>query len=289
MISSGKSAQFPRTGAASATFHSPGESLLETDDGAGAGKYLSTFKHAELVVSIDELLISTAFIASIDEAMEHFDVRSQYSTECGRQLAYALDKFVIRCIGAGARAAALYTGAPTGDTIELAADGAGLIAGIKDAAQKMDENDVPQEGRMCVLPPSMYYLLVDSNKDAINRDYNNPGNGSVAEGVVVSAFGMRILKSNHVPSTNETSDALMAHAGIRNDPFAGAGVGYGANFANTKGFCFHQSSVAVVKLMDLAVESEYQVERQGTILAAKLACGASHLRQEACFELQDAS
>jgi len=51
-ISSGKSAQFPLTGIATANYHTPGQDLL-TD-----GSYVSQIKHAEKVISIDDLLTS---------------------------------------------------------------------------------------------------------------------------------------------------------------------------------------------------------------------------------------
>ena len=46
-----------------------------------------------------------------------------------------------------------------------------------------------------------------------------------------------------------------------------------------------QDAVATVKLMDLAVESEYQIIRQGTMTVAKYAMGHNVLRPAACVLL----
>ena len=75
-ISSGKSAQFPTTGIAAAGYHTPGESLMTTSGSStSTSKYLSRIPHAEVVISIDDMLVSSAFIANIDEAKNHYDVR----------------------------------------------------------------------------------------------------------------------------------------------------------------------------------------------------------------------
>ena len=40
-----------------------------------------------------------------------------------------------------------------------------------------------------------------------------------------------------------------------------------------------------MKLMDLSMESEYFMERMGTLMLAKYAMGHGVLRPEACYEL----
>ena len=99
--------------------------------------------------------------------------------------------------------------------------------------------------------------------------------------------GIRIFKSNHIPQVSETS-ATNVHnsSGVKNDVFLTNGVGYGgADFSTTQGIVFQTEGVGTVKLMDLAVESDYIVERQGTLMLAKYAMGHDVLRSECCFEL----
>ena len=129
-------------------------------------------------------------------------------------------------------------------------------------------------------------MLVNQNKDAINRDYNPEGNGSVAAGEIMSVAGIRILKSNHVPSGAADANEIHANALVNNDVFGTAGVGYGnTSFAQTKGIIFQTEGVGTVKLLDLAMESEYYMERLGTMLMARYAMGHGVLREEACYEL----
>jgi hypothetical protein len=317
-IQSGKSATFPVTGVAEAKYHVPGESVLSEATGtslfAASGsagsptvsfdsgnsptsKYLSRFKHNEKVVFIDDVLVSTTFVADIDEMKNHYDVRSIYSTEIGRALAYTADRNLIRTVIAGARtttdrfggstASDGYLGAQVG--IGSTPSGNTIVAGLYTAAQKMDEANVPSEDRFCLLTPATYYKLIQdqTNNLSLNRDYGNEGNGSIASGEIFEVAGIKIMKSNHIPGSNESSATNVHNAsGIKNDPFGSNGVGYGqTSFANTRGIVFHREAVATVKLMDLSVESEYQMDRLGTLMLAKYAMGHNVLREECCYEL----
>ena len=307
-ISSGKSAQFPLTGTAGAGYHTPGESLLSTPSAlisAGGGsypsdsavsKYLSKVRHAEKQIFIDDVLVSSVFVADIDEMKNHYDVRSIYSTEIGRALAYAADKALLRTAIIGARkgtdrfgnSEARYLGSTSNAVGTTAND---LTDALVDIAQKMDEKNVPANDRYAILPPSQYYKLISGDSDAINRDYGNDGNGSLASGVVMSVSGIRILKSNHLPTADESAStlgesALFGSTGVKNDVSGTLNAGYsGANFTNTRGIVFQREGLGTVKLMDLSVESEYVMERMGTLMVAKYAMGHNTLREECLHEL----
>ena len=298
-ISSGKTAQFPVVGTASAAYHTPGESLLTTDDGSGATKYLSRIKHSERTISIDGVLVSSAFMADIDEAKNHFDVRSAYTTQIGRELAYHADRALIRTVIAGARADvdrfggtdAKFLGAQvntTGGDTEYTADE--LVAAFAEVAQKMDEASVPSEGRYMILNPAHYYLLTKSGNAAINTDFG--GMGSIATGEVAQVSGIRVMKSNHIPTGTDAEGSIFKSILINNDVYddhdstGNVGGGYSATAAyNTVGIAFQSEAVGTVKLMDLAVESEYQMDRLGTLMLAKYAMGHGILREECCFEI----
>lgn len=315
-IQSGKSATFPVTGVAGAQYHTPGESVLSetanstlygsassggtvnqafTAQTGTTSKYLNRFKHNEKVIFIDDVLVSSVFVADIDEMKNHYDVRSIYSTEIGRALAYTADKNLIRSVIAGARkttdrfggstASDGYLGARVRVGLTATTTGDELLDAFFEAAQKMDEANVPSEDRFAVLPPSEYYKMVNSQSDAINRDY--AGEGSVAGGEIIRCAGIRIMKSNHVPTANESStqDVLHGASGIKND-LSGADTGYsGLNYTSTRGIIFHREALGTVKLMDLSVESEYVMERLGTLMLAKYAMGHNVLREECCYEL----
>lgn len=324
-ITSGKSAQFPTTGVAAAAYHNPGESLFHQTPALAEGtpntlsstqKYLSNMPHSEVTIAIDGVLTSSAFLADIDEAKNHYEVRSIYSTEIGRQLAYTADRNLIQTVIAGGRrhnsdrfgnpladgGLQTYGGAVLNLADGAAADneirvhgttttnvdptsctGAQILSAMALAAEVLDQKNVPSEGRYCLLPPSQYYKLVTEQNDALNRDYGNEGNGSIASGVIVSAYGIRILKSNHVPTASGYS--ISTDPAVNNDVFGVADAGYDANFTTTVGCIFQTEAVGTVKLLDLSMESEYYMDRLGTLLMAKYAMGHGVLRAEACVEM----
>ena len=348
-ISNGKSAQFPVTGIASSKYHVAGERI--TDAG---NSYQSQIKANEVVINIDGLVHATTFIANIDEAMNHYDVRSIYSTELGRALAQRFDKQVMQAALLGTIGAPNVTGTalPTatlstssttatvsstahglnvGDKVYINATsgttadnnkvsgtwtvattanansftytlasapatafssasisayktysagtrlvdtlanyntGSKLVAAIYSAAQAMDENNVPSEDRYCILRPQDYYNVVQALADP-----SKPSPvGSFVTGDVAQIAGIRIVKSNNLPNAVVSSES-------------GQNNTYSGDFSGTKALIFQKGAIGTVKLMDLAVESEYEIELQGTILVSKYAMGHKALRPEGLISL----
>jgi len=307
-IESGKSAQFPVTGVASASYHTPGENIAE--QGGSSSKYLSDIHKTEKVINIDKMLLASTFLANIDDVKNHYDIRSVYANELGKALAVRFDTAIAKSFIGAARSATNLAQAPkTGGRYNIADaefgvtnivagtpeafTGAELVAAMFAAAQKLDENDVAEDGRFCVLRPEDYYKLVTGvdvggafsvAASAANKDVG--GVGSLAGGNVPQVAGISIYKSNHIPSTDLSSatGTNSGDAGASNDLFA-ATDGYDADFSNTRGIVGHSSAVGTVKLLDLATESEYQIERQGTLFVAKYAMGHGVLRPECAIEL----
>ena len=293
-ITSGKSAQFPLTGTATAGYHAPGDEILGT-----------AIDHSERVINIDNLLVASAFIANIDEAMNHYDVRSIYASELGYALANHADKACIRSaiagsldttdvLGSTSAGSTVTTGGTTGDDI---------IDGIIDAAKGMDENNIPMGDRFCVLTPTSFYNVLKSAGGAdtaaavLNKDYGQGASVLKGGGQTILVAGVNCFMSNHIPTADEgTATGALGDGsdGVRNDPFVDAGAtgavaaeGYsGVDFQNYQGVVFHRSGLGTVKLMDLAIESDYLVQNQGTLMVAKYAMGHNYLRAGACVGLK---
>lgn len=269
-IASGKSAQFPILGKIGAEYHTPGAEI----NGLAV-------PHNEVVITIDDLLISHAFLASIDEAMNHYDVRAPYSTEIGRALAYAKDKQLLQLAILAARGSAPVTGEPGGGSVTAATmltdtSGEALVASLFSAAQKLDEKNVSPDGRTAFLAPSAYYLLAQNTK-IMNKDWG--GAGVYSDGKVLRVAGIEIVKTNHAPFGQTIANGTVE---------AGTGNKYAGAFTNTVGVVATKEALGTVKLMDLAVESEYDIRRQGTLMVAKYAMGHGVLRPACAIELKTA-
>src|SRR5210317_1129339 len=102
-IESGKSAQFPVTGIATANYHTPGENIAE--EGGATSKYLSDIKKTERVITIDDMLVASTFLANIDDMKNHYDIRSVYANELGKALAKRFDEALAKVFIAAARSA----------------------------------------------------------------------------------------------------------------------------------------------------------------------------------------
>lgn len=264
-ITHGSSAQFPATWRADAKYHVPGTPLLGNKIG-----------HNERVIVIDDLLTSDVFIYRLDEAKNHYDVRSIYSYEVGAALARAFDRNVARVGVLAARASATVAGANGGTVLthpDSRTDAKALIDAIADAEQALTEKDVPEEDRYIFLKPAQYNLLIASGDPRISRDFNPEGNTSVADGVIYRLFGMEIVRTNHLPVADESGDTEIPEA-------------YRGNFSTTSALVMHRSAVGTVKLLDLAVEMDYLIQYQGTLIVAKYAIGHGILRPESAVEIR---
>ena len=266
-ISNGRTAQFPVLGQTSdSSYHTPGTELT-----GGA------IDHAERTISVDGLLLNDKFIAEIDELMNHYDVRSVYTDEMGKDLARKYDANVQRMIIQAARSAAAVNGRAGGSTITNA-DFTGanassaLVAGLFDAAQKMDEKELDEEGRMANFRPAQYYALAQ-NKDIMNRDWGGRGSYATAEVPVVADIA--IFKSNRVPNADDSTNSALK-------------TKYQDDYSNVAGMVYTNMAVGTVKLMDLAMEHEYQVGKQGHLFVAKYAVGHGVLRPDTAIEFTTA-
>ena len=265
-ITSGKSAQFPAMGRITAGYHTPGAEIT--------GKKVN---HGEKVVTIDDLLLSDSFISNIDEAKNHYEVRSEYSTQMGQALAQTFDRNLLSLAVKTARAGEAGAVAEQGAAVSTNIGATPTIQTIVDAlyaeAAAMDDLFLPAEDRFVIVSPSTYYGLVQNDK-LVDRDFNN-GNGSYADGTIMKVAGMSIVKSSNlvVDHTTDTVDF---------------GTKYQVNASDTSALVFQRGALATVKLMEMASESEYDIRRQGTLMVSKMAVGHGAVNPQGIRELRAA-
>lgn len=260
-ITSGKSAQFAAIGRIGAQYHTPGAEITG-----------SNVEHGEKVVTIDDLLISDSFIANIDEAKNHYEVRSEYSTQMGAALAQTYDRSLIslavKTAAAGDSGAVADQGSATntnlGSTTPTTQE---IVDALYAEAAAMDALFLPAEDRFVIVSPDTYWKLVQNDK-LIDRDFGQ--NGSYADGTVMRVAGMSIVKS--------------ANLGIDHTANTGDYPDFNAKYmTDTTGIAalvMQRTALATVKLMELASESEYDIRRQGTLMVSKMACGHGAVRPE---------
>jgi hypothetical protein len=304
-IAVGKSATFPIYGKATAKWHTPGDNILEAASG-----YLNDFKFGERVINIDNMLTASTLIHDVDELMNHWDVRGPIATELGYSLARAMDGFAMRTMIAASLASSPISNTSgngtnlAGETITTgtagSVTGAQIVDSLFTAQEKLDNKDVPEQGRFCIVRPEQYGSIMTAAADRAVRfssDYGS-GVGDVSKGTAsgIEIAGFKVLKSNLFPRDTgaENSNALWAAGGgsqanIANDVFGTAGVGYGPDGTagvDYWGVCGHADAIGCVKKLDVSTEMERKIEYQGTLVVSKLMAGFGILRPECAIGLK---
>ena len=313
-LTNGKSLQFIYTGHTKAEYHTPGNSILGDSNGEPPV--------AEKTITVDDLLISSAFLYDLDETLAHYDMRSEISRKIGYALAQKYDRLIFRAITRGARAASPITKAsyvePGGTQIRVGAtanasdayDDSALVNAFYDAAAALDEKGVSQDGRVGVLNPRQYYALIQAigTNGLVNRDTQGTalqsGNG------IIEIAGIKIYKSMNIPffsqygtkygtgsATNPgttdpgntgsfVSEALEDAAndvtGINNE------YGEETEFANSCGLIFQREAAGCVEAIAPQVQvtsGDVSTIYQGDVILGRLAMGADYLNPAAAVEL----
>ena len=310
-LKNGKSLQFIFTGRTKSEFHTPGNSILGDTNGAPPV--------AEKTITVDDLLISSAFVYELDEVLSHYDLRSEISRKIGYALAEKYDRLAFRAIARGARKASPISATgyvePGGTQIRVGATAndsdayvaANLVSAFYDAAAALDEKGVTSDGRVAVLNPRQYYELIQAvgSNGLVNRDVQGSalqsGNG------IIEIAGIKIYKSMNIPflgkygtayggTTGVTApgntgdfvsealeDASDAQTGINND------YGTGAEFGSKScGLIFQKEAAGMVEAIGPQVQvtsGDVSVVYQGDVMLGRLACGCDYLNPAASVEL----
>ena len=283
-LSNGKSLQFIYTGRTTAEYHTPGNAILGNSDGAPPV--------AEKTITVDDLLISSAFVYELDETLAHYELRGEISKKIGYALAEKYDRLIFRSIAKGARVASPITKAnfvePGGTQIQVGAgsdaddalNSGKIVTAFYDAAAALDEKGISGDGRVAVLNPRQYYALIQdvATSNLINRDVQGTALQS-GEGILEIA-GIKIYKSMNVPffSKYGTKYAPNSGAAAGTDPatinpgntgsfvdvatedarasVSGVNNNYGnaTDFANTCGLIFQREAAGVVEAIGPQVQ-----------------------------------
>ncbi|WQZ00627.1 major capsid protein [Klebsiella phage vB_KpnP_cmc355D] len=283
-IASGKSAQFPVLGRTKAAYLQPGESL---DDKR------KDIKHTEKVINIDGLLTADVLIYDIEDAMNHYDVRSEYTAQLGESLAMAADGAVLAEIAklvnlpsasneniAGLGAPSVLT-LPTITAATSVTDvetyGQEIIAMLTQARAKLTKNYVPAADRTFYTTPEAYSAILAAlmPKAANYQALIDPERGSIR-----NVMGFEVVEVPHLVAGGAGDDRPDEGEAATNQKHAFPATG-NVNIDNVVGVFQHRSSVGTVKLKDLALERARRAEYQADQIIAKYAMGHGGLRPEA--------
>lgn len=264
-IDHGKSASFAVMGRTRAKYLAPGNSL---DD------QRKKFEHSEKIIAIDGLLTADCLITDIDDAMNHYDVRVEYSRQLGEALAQSADCAIINELAnMAAKDAAVPENIPDNGTGDEKVKGTGkafefetglelsqsadygnkIIEGLLAARAAFTKNYVPMGDRYCLLTPEGYSALIKAlMPDSANyQALFDPNSGKLQ-----TICGFEVIEVPHLLNDGVDGKHTL------NEKLA---------TAKLQGIVFHRSAVGTVKLKDLAMERARRAEYQADQIIAKYA------------------
>lgn len=284
-IQNGKSAQFPVMGRTGAAYLKPGESL---DDKRGE------IKHTEKLITIDGLLTSDVLIFDIEDAMNHYDVRSEYSAQLGEALAIAADGAVLAEMAAlcnlpaatNENIAGLGTATvlQVGDKAALSADaealGKAILKGLTTARARLTSNYVPSSDRKFYTTPDNYSAILAAlmPNSANYSALIDPETGNIR-----NVMGFEVIEVPHL-TRGGAGDNLAGDNQKHAFP-AVATTEAKVALDSVVGLFNHRSAVGTVKLKDMALERARRAEYQADQIIGKYAMGHGGLRPEAAGAL----
>ena len=274
-IGSGKSWAFPKVWKATSEYHTPGSELLGTD-----------IDTTEIVITVDDILVSHTAIADLDKMLSHFDVRSKFADAMGYELAKVFDKNVFRQLILAARtssdgpfpAGTVITDSALTDT--GVANGADWIAHIREARRALYNLDVPEHLPLYFAANGNVFDAIKWATDAngrylvLDRDFAPSGGGTIQgheERLVID--GVQIFKSRNMPTADETSTTSVYSK-------------YRSNYSTMTGVMWTPMAMATVRRMDINFETERDTRRLEDFMVASMLVGHGTLRPECAVEFK---
>jgi N4-gp56 family major capsid protein len=221
----------------------------------------------EVVVNIDKHYEYSRLIEDIVETQALASLRKFYTEDAGYALAKQVDTSLIqlgRGFNGGAGTAA-YTGAYIGsDGTTLYTSGTPNQAALTDAAirrtiQRLDDNDVPMDGRFFIIPPSARNTLMGLDRYTEQAFVGEVGNGNtIRNGEIGNLYGIPVfVSSNADTATGAARIALMGH----------------------------KDAAVLVEQMGVRSQTQYKQEYLGTLFTADTLYGVKELRDGSCYAL----
>lgn len=263
-VAAGKSDTFPIIGRKrDAIEHIPGEIILG-----------GTVEHNEVEITLDAMLIESAFIAEIDELLAHYPLSQPYARQIGESLASTTNRRIGACLVNASRVTTPpYTGGPL-PTYHYHANMRTDPAHLEEAAflgvQHIREHDIGGGPVTYWLPWQQQLLLARyTGIDTVDTS----GSGNRAAGTVGQIAGISVKGTNSVPKTNITSASENR-------------AKYQGDFTDTVGVIANTMAVGTLRRRGVRVTMDTQNDRLGTLLIGSKLEGHGSLRPECAFEVR---
>jgi len=242
---------------------------------------------SELTININRHFEYSRLVEDIVEVQALSSLRRFYTEDAGYQLALKVDTDLFSAsTGFGNGTLTL---SPTTDGTSWASNNAvyyidastGLTAyavdtvidtdvftdaGFRALIKKMDDNDVPMDGRAFVVPPALRSAIMGIDR-YVSSDFRDAR--TVQSGLIGSVYGIDVYVSSNCP-TIET---------------AAANTAVGNSVAIRGALLFHKEALVLAEQMAVRSQTQYKQEYLATLFTADTLYGVQAFRPEAGFVL----
>ena len=225
---------------------------------------LNTDTATEVIVNIDQHWEFSIMIEDIVAAQALASMRQFYTDDAGYALARKVDSLILE-LGRGVNGGdgtAAYTGAYSGadgTTAYTGTAGALTDAAIRRSIQRLDDNDVPMDGRFLIVPPSTRNTLMGIARFTEQAFVGESGSSNtIRNGEIGNVYGIPVFV---------TSNADAATDGDR--------------------ICLlgHKDFAVLVEQMGVRTQTQYKQEYLGDLFTADTLFGVKELRDGSAVAL----
>ena len=237
---------------------------------------------SELTITINRHFEYSRLIEDIVEVQALNSLRQFYTEDAGYALAVQVDNDLHAAgTGFGDGGAVVFSPAATdyqhtgcffndgGTTTQYTDDT--LVAGdeftdafFRDMIQKMDDNNVPMEGRNLIIPPATRNAIMGIDR-YVSSDFVS--GGTVNNGLIGNLYGVDVYVSANCRTIEAAADNTASSVDTR------------------AALLFHSEAVVMAEQMAVRSQTQYKQEYLSTLYTADTLCGVQVYRPEAGFVL----
>jgi N4-gp56 family major capsid protein len=235
---------------------------------ASAQVTLIAATETEVQVLINKHYEYSRMIEDIVEAQALSSLRSFYTDDAGYALAKQVDQDIIRLGrlsqgGGGARYAGAYIGSDGATAYDYTADNQAALtdAAIRRSIQRLDDSDVPMDGRFFIVPPSTRNTLMGLARFTEQAFVGEQGGANtIRNGEIGDVYGVKVYVSTNADTPTDAND--------------GSGTAQPARIA----LMAHKDAFVLVEQVGIRSQTQYKQEYLGTLFTADTLYGVAELR-----------
>ena len=225
---------------------------------------LNTDTATEVIVNIDQHWEFSIMIEDIVSAQALASMRQFYTDDAGYALARKVDSLILE-LGRGVNGGdgtAAYTGAYSGadgTTAYTGTAGALTDAAIRRSIQRLDDNDVPMDGRFLIVPPSTRNTLMGIARFTEQAFVGDAGSGNtIRSGEVGNVYGVPVFVSSNADAATDGDRICLLG---------------------------HKDFAVLVEQMGVRTQTQYKQEYLGDLFTADTLFGVKELRDGSAVAL----